>query len=306
MKPNLAANYDEQSLLRQKGTFVVLPKIDGVRGLTTEGFLHGRSLKKHKNKHTTNVFSAPEYGHMDGELTLTSAGLCHPRLCNLTQSAVGSIEGAPDVTWNIFDMLTDEALKYGYKDRIKMVHEYLAKQHALGLCLKAQPVEFHIVKSGDEVLALDQQYLDAGYEGTIYRMYDSLHKQGRSTLKQGGLIRIKRFIEEEAVVTGFEEGDKNQNEAQTNELGHTYRTSHKEGKVPNGQIGTIYAMWPNGEKITVAPGTMDHDQRKYYFEHPDQFIGRTIKVKHFPKGVKDKPRFPTFQGFRDDEDISEG
>jgi len=306
MKPNLAADYEEQSLIKQKGRFIVTPKIDGVRGLTTEGYFHGRSLKKHKNIHTTNIFSAEEYFHLDGEATLTSAGLTHARLCNLTNSAISRIKGEPDITWNIFDILTPQALKLGYEERILMLNEHLKSQHAKGLCLKAAPVEFHVVHSGEEVLALDQLYLDQGYEGTVYRMHDSLHKAGRSTLKQGGLIRIKRFIEEEAIVTGYEEGDKNENEKQTNELGNSFRSSHKDNKVPNGQIGCIFAKFlKNDQDITVSPGTMDHEQRKYYFEHPNELIGQIIKVKHFPKGVKDKPRFPTFQGFRDDADMSE-
>jgi len=307
MKANLAADFDEQQLLGAKGTFVVTPKIDGVRGLHTEGYYHGRSNKKHKNVHTTNVFSATEYQKMDGEAWLTSAGIGHPRLCNLTSSAMRRHEGAPDITWEVFDMLTDEALKYGYADRIKMVHEHLAKQHALGLCLKARPIEYHIVKTGEEVLDLDSQFLDRGFEGTVYRLGSSLHKQGRSTLKQGGLIRIKRFIEEEVMVTGFTEGDKNENEKQTNELGHSFRTSHKDNKVPNGMIGNILGYFlSDNREVTAGAGCMTHEERKYYFDNPQELVGQIIKVKHFPKGVKDKARFPTFQSFRSEEDMSEG
>ena len=59
MKPLLAVNYDESKLVFPLG---VQPKIDGVRGLTTEGHLTGRSLKKHKNKYTTAFYSIPEIG----------------------------------------------------------------------------------------------------------------------------------------------------------------------------------------------------------------------------------------------------
>jgi DNA ligase-1 len=244
---------------------------------------------------------------MDGEATVTDLGICHPRLCNLTSSAMRREDGTPDITWNVFDLLTPEALIRGYADRIKMVHEHLANQHAKGLCLHAQPIEYHIVNSGEEVLELDSQFLDRGFEGTVYRLGTSLHKQGRSTLKQGGLIRIKRFIEEEVMVTGFTEGDKNENEKQTNELGHSFRTSHKDNKVPNGMIGNILGYFlSDSREVTAGAGCMTHEERKYYFDHPEELIGQIIKVKHFPKGVKDKARFPTFQSFRDDSDMSEG
>ena len=307
MKPNLAADFDEKVLLSTKGPFVVTPKIDGVRGLHTEGLFTGRSLKKHKNRNVTKIFSAPEYAWMDGECTITELGLCHPRLCNLTSSAMRKEDRITDITWNVFDLLTLEALKRGYADRIQMVWDHLAKQHSLGLCEKAMPIEFHIVKTGEEVLEWDAKFLDLGYEGTVYRLASSLHKQGRSSLKQGGLIRIKRFVEEEVMVTGFTEGDKNENEKQTNELGNSFRTSHKDNKVPNGMIGNILGYFiKDGREVTAGAGCMTHEERKYYFDHPEQLVGQIIKVKHFPKGVKDKARFPTFQSFRDDSDMSEG
>ena len=50
MKPNLATDYDPETLWFP---VLYLPKIDGVRGLHLTGGLTGRSLKKFKNKYTT-------------------------------------------------------------------------------------------------------------------------------------------------------------------------------------------------------------------------------------------------------------
>ena len=36
--------------------------------------------------------------------------------------------------------------------------------------------------------------------------------------------------------------------------------------------------------------------------HPEELVGHTIKFKTFPKGIKNKPRFPTFVSIRADSD----
>ena len=51
--------------------------------------------------------------------------------------------------------------------------------------------------------------------------------------------------------------------------------------------------------INVAPGKMTADEKAHYFKHQHLIIGRVIKHKFFPKGIKDKPRFSNFLSFRD-------
>ena len=58
-----------------------------------------------------------------------------------------------------------------------------------------------------------------------------------------------------------------------------------------------------GAMIEVAPGKMVHEKRKYYFDNPEEIVGKIVKFKFFPVGIKDKPRFPTFQSFRDPVDM---
>jgi hypothetical protein len=56
--------------------------------------------------------------------------------------------------------------------------------------------------------------------------------------------------------------------------------------------------------ITVSPGNMDHAMRKHYWENPTEIVQHAIKFKFFPKGIKDKPRFPTYVCHRSAEDMS--
>lgn len=162
----------------------------------------------------------------------------------------------------------------------------------------------------------EAEWLAAGYEGAILRDPEGLHKQGRSTIKEGGLLRIKRFVDFEFRVHTVIEGDENQNEAQTNELGRTFRSSHQENKVPNGMVGKVIGtiledvmdgdkvLFMQGQDVTVSAGCMTHDQRREWWNDGGKQLKTVVsKAKFFPKGIKDKPRFATWQGFRLLEDM---
>lgn len=312
MKPLLAENYVESKLVFPLGA---QPKIDGVRGLTTEGHLTGRSLKKHKNKYTTAFYSTAEYAMMDGEIAANDN--CHPDLCRLTSSALSTIKGEPFTFWHVFDCLRKEVINGPYEERHKYLAQLIAYEQSMGRCLNAKVIPMVVVEDLQALLRLDAQWLEMGYEGTILRRLNAAHKQGRSTVNQGELLRIKRFIETEAAVIAIEEGNANENKAQTNELGNTFRTSHQENKVPNGMVGNLQCsvlkdfehegelLLLKGQIITVSPGNLDHGQRKHFFDNQKEMLNHVVKFKFFPKGIKDKPRFPTYVSHRSAADMSE-
>lgn len=314
LKPHLACDWTDariEKMIRERGYVLVQPKIDGVRGVNLHGQMSGRSLKPHGNKFVGALYSGPEYLGFDGELAAQEE--THPDLCRLTTSAVNTIEGCPFTLWHLFDWLHPSVIDKPYVDRLS----------ALDACLRGQDMNrlrVRIVPSFpaftlEEVLSFDDQFLDAGYEGSIIRDPFGSHKSGRCTEREGAYMRIKRFIEEDAVVVGIEEGRTNNNVATTNELGLTERSTHQENMAPNGMVGSLTCqvkqdvvyrgekLFEAGQFITVAAGRMPHDQRKYYFENQSELLGETIKFKTFPVGVKDKPRFPTYQSHRASSDI---
>lgn len=311
-KPMLASDWDEPKVALPNG---LQPKIDGVRGLHIVGGLTGRSLKKHANLHTTHFFSHPAFEGMDGEMAAGSE--THPDLCRMTTSALSSIKGEPDITWHVFDYLTPASMGLQYRQRFQMLHNrvQLIKDSypELGAHLKVIPY-LHVADK-QQLEDLDDKWLTEGYEGSILRPPTGLYKAGRSTVREGGLLRIKRFIEEEAIVVSITEGQENGNEAVTNELGYASRSSHQSNMVPNGMVGSLECvlikdvehkgklLFLKGQQVTVSAGSMPHDERLLYFREPARIIGKTIKFKTFPKGVKDKPRFPTFQSIRADSDM---
>src|ERR1700720_3225267 len=112
-KPMKACDAD---LSKIKYPVCVLPKIDGVRVLCDGLNALGRSLKKHRNKHTQKILGVHEFFGIDGEMTLgwyQSA----PDLCRMTSSAVSTIEGEPNIILNAFDIWSPYVAEDGYAKR---------------------------------------------------------------------------------------------------------------------------------------------------------------------------------------------
>lgn len=313
LKAMRAANYDPTKII-----FPVWaePKIDGVRGLNPYGTLLARTMKKLKNRYTTEFFSYPHYVGFDGELAAEVE--THPDLCRITSSAVGTIEGSPFVLWHVFDYVTEDTYMLPYRVRYQMLEDRLADLKSKGLCGNLRLVPYTVCNNLEELMAAHAKHMEMGYEGTCFYGPDVAHKEGKSSPRHNGVLRIKDFLDTEAKVLSVEEGEANLNEAQTNELGRTYRTSHQENKVPNGMIGCLICeqlkdeydlvtgtklVIKKGEIIRVSPGKMSHEDRLRFFQNPQLIVNQIIKHKFFPHGIKDKPRFSNYQMIRPLEDV---
>ncbi len=301
MKPMLACDYVESKL---KFPLIAQPKIDGVRGLNLTGKLTGRSLKTHDNIATTAFYSHPVFIGLDGELAANEE--THADLCRLTTSAVGTIKGTPFTLWHLFDIINERTLHLPYEKRLEALQDHYNKMrdNFPEYANRVRVIPHVVVGNLETLLYYDTLWLAKGYEGTILRDPNGKYKQGRSTPTEGGLLRIKRFTDGEAVVDSVEEGQTNNNEATINPTGHTERSTHQENMVPNGMVGRLNCTdCKTGLPIIVAPGRMPHADRIAYLQFPERILKETIKYKHFNKGVKDKPRFPTFQCIKAKSDI---
>lgn len=302
-KPHLASDWNQD---KQTFPVVMLPKIDGVRGVKPGEQFLGRSLKKLGNLYTGQFYSAPCLTGFDGELAADRWN--HPDLCRLTTSAVTTHGGAPFTLWWIFDLINDKTATWGYWDRYQEAKATIERLQADPLQPESvghlRIVPAVIVYNMAALEAQDAEWLDMGFEGSILRDPNGKHKNGRCTVREGAYLRIKRFIEEEAYVLGVVEGQKNLNDEQVNELGNTFRSSHQENMEPNGMVGSLLVRGlKDGAEFIVGAGSMPHEDRKKFFDDQTLILGKIIKYQHFPKGVKDKPRFPTFKTFRDKADM---
>lgn len=302
-RPMLATDWE---LHRVKWPKIAMPKIDGVRGLNLNGRLVGRSLKTFDNRFTVQRFSLPELDGLDGELAL--GPITDADLCRRTTSAITTIGGEPDIHWYVFDC---QARMVGYAERLK-----LATAHVKSLALPyVHYVQGTLISTIEEFLKYEEEQLQQGFEGVILRSLDGLYKYGRTTVREGTYLRVKRFVEEDAVVLEVLEGSTNNNSPVWNTLGFLERSTHAENMTPSGIVGTLVCMlvkdvyhngsllFKAGDIVRVAPGRMTDDQGRKFMENPSLIVGKTIKFKFFPKGGKSKPRFPTFQSIRAKADM---
>lgn len=271
------------------------PKLDGIRCLIINGVAVGRSLKPIPNKFVQKCFGRPEFDGLDGELIVGDPTA--REVFQTTSSEVMSIAGTPEVIFHVFD---DFACNLGFKARLKSADNRITAKLGFG------PVELvghDLVQDGMELDHWEESYLAAGYEGVMLRHPDGPYKQGRSTAKEAWLLKVKRFVDAEARVIGFTEAQHNANEAKRNELGQLERSSHKAGKVGKQALGALMVKdLKTGVEFDIGTG-FTADQRQLLWCCGDNLIGKIAKYKSQPTGVKLKPRFPVFLGFRDKVDM---
>jgi DNA ligase-1 len=127
------------------------------------------------------------------------------------------------------------------------------------------------------------------------------YKFGRSTMNEQGMVKLKRFEDDEALVVGLVELMHNDNPLGVNELGYAHRTSHQANKVPTGRLGALQVQW-QGKVFNIGTG-FDDALRHEIWNSPDKFLGRAVKFKYLSVGMKHLPRHPVFLGWRNKEDL---
>jgi DNA ligase-1 len=266
---------------------LVSPKLDGIRAYVREGVVYSRKNKPIPNKHVQTLFKP--YDYFDGELIVGDP--TDPFVYRNTMSGVMSIEGEPDVKYFVFDHLL-------------YLHEPFALRNGRSLRYNRKvtvALEQKLITTYDELLEHEAKVLELGYEGLILRDPNAPYKCGRSTVKEGGMLKLKRFSDAEFTVVGFEERLKNNNEATTDETGRTKRSSHKANKSGRGDLGAL-VLQHNRDTFTCGTGFTDAE-RADIWDNQDKYLGRLAKVKFFAIGAYDKPRHPVFLGWRDKRDV---
>lgn len=291
IKPLLAATCSDLSSV--KFPVYVSAKLDGIRSLVLEGQLVSRTLKPIPNKAIRELLSRPEFSNLDGELIIGNP--TDDNVFNRTSSQVMTMEGgSKGMKFHVFDYIVDKP----YYVRLEMVRSICAKypEHLVALeqihCTDTKLLE-----------DLESRIVGLGFEGVMLRDYKGLYKFGRSTLKEQTLLKFKRFETSEAHVVGFEELMHNDNEATKDALGHTKRSSHQENQVPADTLGALLVVdVKTGVEFKIGTG-FTADDRKKIWDKQNYYEGGVVSYQHFPVGVVDKPRFPSFRGFRNKIDM---
>lgn len=295
MKPLLAATVKDVDSLNYP--VYASPKLDGVRCLIKDGQAVSRSLKPIPNEYIQSMLSHPGLEGLDGELIVGSP--TDPQCFSNTQSAVMTKAGQPDFTYHVFDMHHHPDVPF--HQRLFSAQSCLIENKHFEFL---RSVIHYDITNATDLLTLENQLLGTGYEGVMIRDIHGVYKYGRSTLKQGTLLKLKRFVDSEAQVVGYEELMHNNNAAKVDELGHTERSSHKAGMVAADTLGALVVQdLTSGIQFNIGTG-FTQEARDTIWAGRDDLIGKIVKYKSFAVGVKEAPRFPVFLGFRDKRDMS--
>lgn len=297
MKPMLAGKYEPELIQRQLPV-LAQPKLDGIRLLIRDGIAWTRSLKPLRSTWVQSWVGNNKRQLEGLDLEVVTGDPLAPDAYRRTSSAVMSYDNQ--------DALNS---KFYVFDRWDSADCYLDRFWDISnteLPTFCEILETVTISTMEQLLEYEAGLLAKGHEGVILRDPQGYYKFGRSTPKEGKLIKMKQFLDTEATIIATHELMHNANEQTINELGYAERSGHKDNLVPMGCLGALEAQgsFPDGSDFTVRIGTgFDEEMRLRLWRDRDRLIGRIVKFKYFPTGAKEAPRFPVFLGFRDADDM---
>jgi DNA ligase-1 len=283
------------------------PKVDGVRALMVAGRLVSRTLKPIPNRRLREVLEAALPDGADGELW---AGPTFQACTSLVMSADRPIPpvtgGADDTRYYMFDYVSAGGLDVPYAERMRHLAAWAsstAGKRAVAAAAAAGVAVVPLLPTPiADAAALARYEADAladGFEGVMIRRMDGRYKPGRSTLREALLLKVKRFVDAEAVITGVDE---------------LVRGSTGTPGTPGGTLGALVVrLWDghaddiantaNGEGPTFRIGTgFSAEERAALWRRRSTLPGQLVKFKYMAIGSKDAPRFPVFLGLRHPDD----
>lgn len=289
-KPMLAATAKSIEDIRLPA--IVSPKLDGIRCVIRQNDIgvtlpFSRTLKLIPNLSIQEKLSGVPL--FDGELIVGSPTA--PDVWNVTSSAVMSIQGTPDFRYYVFDHSSRYKDTCTFRARLDAIAEELS---VIGHDRIVQ-VPHHIARTRETLIELEQRYVSEGYEGIMVRDPDGMYKYGRSTVKEGGLLKLKRWLDDEATIIGVTERQHNGNVPTFDALGHTVRSRHQDGLSGRGDLGTFIVTNDTGQTFEIGSGFTDRQRAEFWMT---QWYGRRVTYKYQGLTPAGLPRFPIFKGVR--------
>jgi len=291
-KPNLAVSSDKVKV--QPKSRYISEKLDGIRILFFGGVAYSRSLKPLPNKILQDI--AKDYAEVlegcDGEVI---AGDKYAKdVLQRSNSFCMSADKEDEFKIYLFDKYIPDTPWCSRMVALESSKTYLPS------CITI--LDHFFVKSEEFLDDFEQSILSKGGEGCIVRDAYGKYKFGRSGTINPEIQKLKRFIDDEFLVVGYEQFESNQNEAKVNELGRTSRSSAKEGKVLVDKLGSIVLQTKDGIRFNCGTGFTD-ELRLQLWKDRDNLVGKLAKIKFFHYSKDNVPLLPVFLDFRSKIDL---
>lgn len=312
IKPMLAAKYEEAKIHAHlaEGPLVMQPKIDGMRIVVSDERLPlSRSGKEYKQKHIRRwLQDHPSLIHMDGEAV--AGHVYNPEVFRESMSGIRAEDGAAEFSFYAFDRFGEVGSR-GYQERRASLEETIGRlggiQEANGYHARLVLCPQIIVNTIDEINVEEERLIALGWEGAILRNPRRPYKHGRSTAREGTLIKLKRFEDAEAIVVGYEPWYVNGNDAVQSPLGFTVRSAHQENLTPIERLGVLKVELLTDRSVKFGIGVMrgvTHADRDRMWVNRESLIGKICTFAHQGYGGGyDVPRTPVFLNWRNAIDL---
>jgi len=262
--PMLAHDYKKQSH-HIEWAALVQPKLNGCRCLATKVDSQTvRFTSRGGKEFTTLSHLAPpilqvlEVGEtLDGELFTEE--LSFQEIVSAIRREKTENPNTQKIQYWVYDIVLDGTT---FEERYSI---YSEKIGSCKDCPHLWSVRARKASSEEEMLAIHRRHLEAGFEGTTIRNLKGLY---RKDFRSPDLQKYKDFQEEEFEVIGGKEG-----------------VGLAEGTV------TWTCVTEEGKEFDVRPrGTLE--QRKYWWENLDEFIGKRLTVRYQNRSDTGVPIFP--------------
>lgn len=261
--PMLAKDFKKEM---KKVTFpcYVQPKLDGIRALGTEEALMSRTGKEIDTlKHI--VLADLEDVVLDGELY--AHGISFQENMKLIKKYRPHL--TEQVKYHVYDIVMDAPFEYRYRSLSYLISKL--KNSNLQL------VPTFLVNNQEEIKAYHQQFIAAGYEGTMVRH----SKEGYAVNKRSSqLLKYKDFLDEAYKVVDVVPSE----------------SRPEQGVIVCAKIseGIAVATFNCGMKFS-------HAEREEILANKQNYIGKMAEVRFFEYTDAGIPRFPVCVGFRLDK-----
>lgn len=268
--------------------FYAFPKYDGIRLLMTPAGPRTCQLKELPNRWVREMLHTFCPTFYDGELILAPGIGFHD-----VQSELMTQGGTPQVRYMVFDNF--EFIHHPFCERVTV----LEKCWSHGRESYIQRAPYEIISDFATLQSYEEEQVSAGLEGVILRHPQQPYKCGRSTLEEAGMLKLKRFIDDEALIIGFKEMYINKNDPEINLLGLQERAKGMEGMIPAGTLGAFVVSHQKFGTFFIGTG-FDRAYAKHVWDNQYEFLHKRLTFIYQPHGVINKPRCPRFKWIRKD------